>query len=110
MLGDSATDYFPWQIAVKGDNIVVTGIAGGDCATGPTSEACDQFTRAYDARSGRVLWTNRVDTGGDEELLSVGTTGNRGFVGGAMSGRTSGKDRRKCSAPSRTPRPHATGS
>jgi glucose dehydrogenase len=92
MLGDSATDYFPWQIAVKGDNVVVTGIAGGDCATGPTSQACDQFTRAYDARSGRVLWTNRVDKGGDEELLSVDTTGNLVFVGGAIAGSTSGKD------------------
>jgi len=34
MLGDASTDVYPWQIAVKGNNIFVTGLAGGDCATG----------------------------------------------------------------------------
>src|SRR5436853_4829517 len=34
-LGDAATDYFPSQIAVDGDNIVVTDVAGGGRATAP---------------------------------------------------------------------------
>ena len=85
VIGDKATDYYPWQIALQGKTAYVTGLAGATCATGADSLSCDQFTRAYDIATGRVIWTNRADfAGGDDETLSVAATENGIYVAGVV--------------------------
>jgi outer membrane protein assembly factor BamB len=82
ILGDASTDYYPFQIAIRGGKAYVAGIAGATCAT-IDSTTCDMYTRVYDVASGTILSSLRDDvTGSDDEALSVAVEDRLMILGG----------------------------
>lgn len=83
-LGDSAQAQ---SIAVKGNRLIAAGRITTNLATSPFRDT-DWVIRAYNARTGTLLWQERLDTGGvdsiatpfdvammDERVFVVGTGG-----------------------------------
>lgn len=71
--GDSA----PFAIAVKGNRVFAAG-------TGRTAEGAMQWVvRAYDAKTGAVLWQDRFDNGGGNSIaFAIAVKGRRVFAAG----------------------------
>jgi len=75
------------KIAAHGDRVFAVGLGGKDCTFfgtfDPDSTHCDFLLRAYGARSGKLLWEDRVDkTGGNDEGVTVVVQENRVFAAG----------------------------
>jgi hypothetical protein len=95
VFGDPLNDYFPWQIAVSGGRAFVTGLGGPACrdalfyqfASTFSGFPCDQVTRAYELRTGRVIWTIRHDgNGGVDGTTTVAALADMVYVGGFIGG------------------------
>jgi hypothetical protein len=73
-------------VVAAGDRVFVSGFLGdgvGDEVTGATNT--DFFVRAYDAQSGRVEWSDRIDTGSNDAAIALATQGDRVFAAGVLS-------------------------
>ena len=72
-----------WNLAVAGGRLFAAGQGGHDCfwVAGPGN--CDFLVRAYDVRTGAVVWDDHHDrTGMDDVAHVIATDGNRVFAGG----------------------------
>ncbi len=66
-----------WQVAAQGDRVVAAG------SIGDGTDAFRLAVRAYDAKTGALLWHDLVDTrGGADAAFSVALNGGRAFVAG----------------------------
>jgi hypothetical protein len=65
-------------LVVRGNRVIATGWGGPGCFSD-----CDEITRAYDARTGTVVWEDRVDRGTmSNQAIAVATAGAAVLVGG----------------------------
>jgi outer membrane protein assembly factor BamB len=64
-----------YSVAVQGRRVFAAG-RGGACAflTDPASD-CDGLVRAYDTKTGALIWSDQVDLGRDDFLGANATTG-----------------------------------
>jgi hypothetical protein len=82
VLGDASTDYYPFQITIKGGKAYVAGVSGATCAT-VDGTTCDIYARVYDVVSGTIHSSLRDDvTGSDDEAFSVAVEDRLMIVGG----------------------------
>ena len=66
-------------VLVKGRAVYVAGYVTESVS--PTSDE-DWFIRAYDAKTGKVLWDHTLDKGEDDEALALAVAGRSLVVGG----------------------------
>jgi hypothetical protein len=71
---------------VHGNRLFVAGFGGPACAPGPSN--CDFLVRAYDAASGAVRWTQRIDNNsGDDRAFALAVENDRVYaIGGLGNG------------------------
>jgi hypothetical protein len=69
------------SVAAEDGSVFAVGLGGNDCDNSGLTN-CDLLIRAYQPRSGRVLWEDQVDSGENDFGQGVAAAGGRVFAAG----------------------------
>ena len=75
-------------VAVRGGRVFAAGWVDADGSCIPLAEAgnCDFFVRAYEAKTGHLLWEDQFDGAGDHDLAgTIAAGGGQVFAGGVVT-------------------------
>jgi outer membrane protein assembly factor BamB len=71
-------------VAASGNRVFVVGYGGEECVFGWPSY-CDMLVRAYDTNTGQLVWADRLDKPGTEEIgWGIAVQGGRVFATGTL--------------------------